>query len=285
MSVKNFMSACIVVKPKTIFDWHRKLVSWKWNYIHLRAGRPRTEEDIVALVKKFKNENRLWGAGRIHGELVKLKINVSETTVRNILRELGFKSPDKSTGPSWRDFLRQYKTVWAMDLFAVETAFLKTFYIFVLMDARSRILLDLKVGADSTDFWISNILKWRLGEYEVPSIILRDGDTRYGEKTRDVVNSVSKLVRIPPGCPDCNAHVERLIGSIRRECTDHFLFFNRRQIQKVLDEYRIYYNESRPHRSLGQETPVIMPMRLERTQNLDSKSHVTSLHREYFWAS
>ncbi|MCJ8275486.1 MAG: integrase core domain-containing protein, partial [Bdellovibrionales bacterium] len=279
-SNKSLKSSCVIFRPETLYKWHRGLVRKKMTYGNIRPpGRPRTKEEIEELILRLKQENRLWGVPRIHGELLKLRIRISQTTVRNILKRHGL-NPDRSPESylTWSQFLKQHKNVWAIDFFTVETVLLKTVYVFVILDVHTRKLIELRTCSIPLKEWTRNTLLHNFGFENAPDLIIRDGAGNYGNM--DNVGGV-KVVKIPPGCPWFNTHVERFNGSAQRECTDHFLYFSQKQIQKTLDQYKEYYNHHRPHQTLFQFCPIetgIPPQKGNSFKKIESNEILEGLH-------
>ena len=238
----------------------------------------------------MKKENCLWGGKRIHGELLKLGFRISESSVRNILRSAGFDPVDPVPEVSWKEFISRHKKVWAVDFFHVETAFLKTLSAFVVTEIHSRRLLSLTVTIAPNPDFVAQHLQSLIMTESTPELIIRDRDGVYGvgDLERSLCQQGVRVLKTPVRSPQANAYAERLIGSVRRECTDHFLFLNDRQLQKVLDEYRCYYNDSRPHQGIGQRIPGKRHDSKSSSTKIGTKflarEKVFGLHHSYLWA-
>jgi transposase InsO family protein len=205
----------------------------------------------------LKKENRLWGPKRIHGELIKLGVQVSETTVRNVLRRANLRPWDGQGSENWKSFFKRHKNIWAIDFFTVHSATFKRMFVLVIMDIHSRRLISTRVTPHPTAEWTARVLNFEITEGDIPDGIVHDRDPAFESvQFRDLLNQNDvKNLRCPRRTPLANAFVERLNGTLQRECTDHFLFFNEAKRQRVLKEYQSYYNQARPHQGLGQRIP------------------------------
>ncbi len=291
LALRGWREACYIVKPETILEWHKRLVRWKWTFKKSgSAGRPSVADDLIAFVVRMKRSNPIWGAKRLHGELLKLGYRLSESSVRNILRAAGEDPGGGLPSMKWRQFLTMHKTAWAIDLFTVESAFLKTFFVLVILDIKNRVLIATSVTPISDGEWVANVLRSEMAERSTPDLLIHDHASIF--RGADVKNLlVSRKVRVamtPVYAPMANCFVERVIGSIRRECTDHFLFSGRKHLQVVLDEYRLYYNTARCHQGIDQRVPMAMENGEKGPRNPPVSTSVISafpylggLHHEY----
>ena len=195
-------------------------------------------------------ENPLWGAPRIHGELLRLGFDVAETTVAKYMPKR-----DKPPSTTWRAFIMNHGVV-ACDFLTVPTLTFGILYIFVVLRHRDRRLLHVRVTPHPTATWTAQQIREAFPFDEAPRYILRDNDSIYGAEFSCTVGNMGiKEVRTAKGSPWQNPFVERVVGSIRRECTDHIIPLNQRHLQQTLDAYKTYFNESRCHLSLGKDSP------------------------------
>jgi putative transposase len=256
--------AAFVVTPATLVRWHRELVRRKWTYRRRRSqGRPPIDSETRALIVRMARENPRWGCVRIKGELQGLGIFVSATTIRTILRPAGLGPAPRRDGPTWRQFLAaQAKGIVACDFFTVETVFLKTLYVLVFMHVETRRILGIGVSANPDGTWVTQQARNMVMDVEDETeicrtrFLLRDRDAKYC-RSFDAVFAAEgmKVVLTPYRTPQANAHVERLIGGVRREVLDHVLILHRRHLVDVLREYAAHHNSHRPHRGLGLHRP------------------------------
>jgi transposase InsO family protein len=252
-----------VVTPATLLRWHRELVRRKWTFKRRPAqGRPTVDPETRSLIVRMARENPRWGCIRIRGELQGLGIRVSATTIRAILRRAGLGPAPRRDGPTWRQFLAaQAKGVVACDLFTVETVFLKTLYVLVFLHVGTRRILGIGVSANPNRAWVTQQarnLAMDLGEDPELSVrfLLRDRDAKYSRGFDAVFAAEGiQVVLTPYRTPQANGHIERLIGSVRREVLDHVLVLGRRHLSDLLREYAAHHNSHRPHRGLGLRCP------------------------------
>jgi transposase InsO family protein len=250
----NTIKALTIVKPDTVIRWHRAgfRLYWHWKLRH-RCGRPTVPLEIRRLIREMSIANPLWGAPRIHGELLKLGIEIGQTSVAKYMaRRRGPPSQE------WKTFLRNHADgIAAMDLFVVPTISFRLLYGLLIVGHDRRQILWLGVTAHPTTEWIANQLTEACGWEQIPRYLIRDRDRAYGEIFVRRVRSIG--IRDRPTSfrsPWQNAHAERLIGSIRRECTDHIVIFGERHLRNVLLSYMSYYNGTRTHLSLNKDAPI-----------------------------
>jgi len=250
----NTIKALTIVKPDTVIRWHRAgfRLYWRWKSRH-RCGRSTVPLEIRRLIREMSIANPLWGAPRIHGELLKLGIEIGQTSVAKYMAR---RRAPPSQG--WKTFLRNHaEGIAAMDLFVVPTILFRLLYGLLIVDHYRRQILWLGVTAHPTAEWIANQLTEACGWKQIPRYLIRDRDRAYGEIFVRRVRSIG--IRDRPTSfrsPWQNAYAERLIGSIRRECTDHIVIFGERHLRHVLLSYMGYYNGMRTHLSLNKDAPI-----------------------------
>ena len=258
--IPNALSKAILVRPETIFKWHKKLVQKKWNYSNqVKAGRRKTKEELTKLIVEMKTINNRWGYRKIMGELKKIGIIISKTTIAKILKDNGF-VPNNTRDMGWWDFIQSHgKRIWCCDFFTVETAFLQTFYVFVMIDVETRIIKHVSVTRSPCQTWLMNRLRLYFAFYDdpAPDILITDNDGIFGKWLgpflKDYFNV--KRFRTPIKSPLCNIYVERVIRTLRDELTDRMIFFGEKDLAKFLKEYVEYYNNDRSHYSLDFDAP------------------------------
>jgi putative transposase len=271
------------VRPETLLRWHRSLVARRWTYPHRRPGRPRIGGEVRELILRLARENISWGYVRIVGELRKLEINVSATLVRSVLADGGITPAPQRDGQSWRSFLRQQgESMLACDFFTVDTVWLRRLYVLVFLSIGSRRVEYFACTPNPDTAWMlqqaRNLLIDLDDRDRQIGFLLHDRDSKFSATFDAVFTGEGiRIVRTPVGAPNANAHVERWIGSVRRECLDRLLIVSRRQLLHVLRVYVQHYNGRRPHRALDLEPPDPTPaVALARG---DPPAPLTTLHR------
>ena len=249
----SILNAITVVKPETVIRWHRRgfRAYWRWKS-RRRGGRPRIDREIRDLIRRMNKENPLWGAPRIHSELLMLGIELAESTVARYMA--------KRQGPpsqGWKTFLRNHAAGLAsIDLFVVRSISFKLLYGLVILRHARRRLVRISVASNPTAEWIAGQVTDAFPWDEAPRHLIRDRDGAFGPAyTRRTRAMGIRDHPTAPRSPWQNGHVERLIGSIRRECLDHLVVFDEAHLRGILKAYASYYNKIRPHLSLDKNAP------------------------------
>ena len=250
----DWRSALLLVKPETVIAWHRKgfRLYWNWKSRH-PEGRPSASNEVRNLIRQMSLANPRWGAPRIHGELLKLGIQVSQTTVaKYMVRQ---RKPPSQT---WRAFLNNHtKDFVSADFFVVPTIAFQLLFVFVILDHGRRRPVHFAVTSNPTAEWAARQLLEAFPWDNAPRYLLRDRDGVFGEKFCDTAKWMGiHEVLTAPQSPWQNAYAERLIGSIRRECLDHVIVFHRAGLCRILNGYFDYYERCRTHLSLEKDAPV-----------------------------
>jgi putative transposase len=238
-----------LVTPETILRWHRALVRRCWTYPHRSRGRPALAQETVQLIVRLARENPRWGYLRIVGELKKLGVTVSKTSVAAVLRRHRLPPAPRRSGPPWSEFLRaQAKGILATDFFTVDTVTLRRFYV-------------LGVTANPNDPWVTQVARNFASDLEDAErhfrFLIRDRDTKFTARFDTVLNAIGiETIRTPVASPRANAFAERFVRTVRHECLDHLLFVSQRHLEPLLVEYLRHYNEARPHRGLQLDQPL-----------------------------
>jgi putative transposase len=282
-----------VVKPETLLRWHRELVRKKWTQMRAgHPGRPPIEPVVRDLVVRLGRENPRWGYQRIRGELMKLEIRISATTVRTILLRHGLDPAPRRAGPTWTEFLRsQASGILATDFFTVETIRLKTIYVLFFIELSTRRVHLAGVTARPDSAWVTQQARNLAIEERLSGVrfLLRDRDAKFSGPFDDVLRAEGvRVIRTPIRAPRANAFAERFVRTVRQECLDHVLIYGRRHLERVLQDYVAHYVAERPHRGLnlavpaGNRTPQVRGttrMPVERRDVLGGLIH------EYRWAA
>src|SRR6201988_2184283 len=253
----SILPALMIIRPATLLRWHRAGFRryWPWKS-HSRGGRPTIEAEVRALIQQMSTENLLWGAPRIHGELLKLGSEVAQSSVaKYMVKRRGLPSQ------GWRTFLRNHAPdIAAMDLFLVPTIGFNLLYALVIVRLDRRDLVWTSVTANPTAEWVARQITEAFPWDGTPRYMIRDRDRIYGSVvTRRLRAMGIRDKPIAPASPWQNGFAERLIGSIRRECLDHLIVLGEAHLRRILRNYADYYNGVRTHRSLNKDAPVSRP--------------------------
>src|SRR6266487_3159719 len=254
-----------LVTPGTILRWHRRLVTRKWTHPCRRGGRPPLAEHVVALIVRLTRENPRWGYRRIQGELKKLGIHVSASTIRTVLLRNGLRPAPRRASMTWRAFLRaQASGIVATDFFTVETVRLKTLYALFVIELHTRRIRLAGVTDHPDGSWVVQRAREFSIEREAERaagasawrFLVRDRDSKFTRAFDDVfVCDGIQVIQTPIQAPNANAFAERWVRTVRQECLDWMLLWGRRHLERVLDEYVRHHNDERPHRSLALRPP------------------------------
>ena len=200
------------------------------------------------------SNNRLWGAERIRGELLKLGLRVCTRTIQKYMRHVRTTQPK---GQKWTTFLRTHaEQIWACDFLPVTDLFFRLHFVFFIIELHSRKVIHVGVTRSPNDAWVAQQLREATAYGEGPKYLLRDNDRKFGVNFARVAHtSRIEILTTPYHAPRANAICERFLGSVRRECLDHLLIFQEKQLHRVLNAYAQYFNQARPHQGIRQQIP------------------------------
>ena len=228
-----------------------------------RPARPAPiDPDVRQLILRLARENPRWGCVRIGGELCKLGIRISATTIRSLLRTARLGPAPRRTGPTWTEFLRaQADGIIACDFFSVETAWLRTLYVLMFMELGSRRIHISPATAHPDTAWVTQQARNLVLELDARArpvrFLIHDRDTKFCRSFDEVLRSEgARVILTPIMAPNANAHAERAIETIRAECLDWSLILSRRHLDRTLRTYADHYNRARPHRAVGLAPPL-----------------------------
>jgi putative transposase len=270
----------VIVKPETVIGWHRKgfRLFWNWKVRQGQPGRPPVSKEIRQLIRKMSRENPLWGAPRIHGELLKLGIDIGETSVGKYIVRSG-----KPPSQTWRTFLENHvKNTVSVDFLTVPTIRFQVLYVFLVLAHDRRRIVHFNVTAHPTVEWTAQQLREDFPFDQIPRYLLRDRDRIFGDEFRKDVKSMGiKEVLSAPRPPWQRTYVERVIGTIRRECLDHVIVLNEASRYRHVKSFLAYYHESRTHLSLAKDTPEPRPVHPLEVGAVVAIPQVGGLHHRY----
>jgi transposase InsO family protein len=273
----SILQVLTIIRPETLIHWHRSgfCCYWRWKSRSL-GGRPPIEARLRALIRQMSMNNPLWGAPRIHGELLKLGFEVAQSSVaKYMVKRRG------PPGQGWLTFLRNHAPdIAAMDFFVVPTIGFDLLYAFVVIRIERRDLVWINVTKNPTAEWVARQITEAFPWDGAPVYMIRDRDRIYGGiVTRRLRAMGIRDKPTAPVSPWQNGFAERLIGSIRRECLDHIVVFGEAHLRRILRCYARYYNDVRTHRSLDKDAPVSRPV--QRTGSIKSFPILGGLHHHY----
>lgn len=244
----------VIVKPDTVVRWHRAGFRLFWRMkCQSPVGSPRVPPELRLLIREMSTDNPLWGAPRIHGELLKLGIDISQSTVAKYM--LKRQGPPSQT---WRTFLRNHaEGIAAIDLFIVPTIGFKLLFGLIILGHGRRLILHTSATYHPTAEWIAQQVSEAFPWDTAPDYLLRDHDATFGNIYKKRLQAMGiRDGPVAPRSPWQNGYVERVIGSIRRDLLDHVVVLNERHLRKLLRNYAEYYNNDRTHLGLAKDTPT-----------------------------
>jgi transposase InsO family protein len=273
----SILKVITIIRPETLVRWHRVGFRryWRWKSRSL-GGRPQVETDLRALIRRMSIENPLWGAPRIHGELLKLGFAVAQSSVAKYMVKRR-----RPPSQGWRTFLRNHAPdIAAMDLFVVPTIGFDLLYALVIVRLDRRDLVWINVTENPTAEWIARQIIEAFPWNDAPRHLIRDRDQIYGTIVARRLRAMGIRDKpIAPASPWQNGFAERLIGSIRRECVDHMVVLGEGHLRRILQTYAHYYNAIRTHRSLDKDAPAYRAV--QRIGNIESHAILGGLHHHY----
>ena len=252
---RNWKQALFIVQPETLLRWHRQGFKLYWKYkSRAPSAKLKISGETVALIKEMASNNRLWGAERIRGELLKLDIHVCKRTIQKYMRSVRLASP---RGQKWSTFLHTHaEQIWACDFLPVTDLFFHSLFAFFIVELHSRKVIHVGVTRYPTDAWTAQQLREATAFGVRPKYLIRDNDGKFGVGFARVAQTSNiEILKTPYYAPRANAICERFLGSVRRECLDHLLILHEKQLQRVLNAYVCYFNRARPHQGIKQQIP------------------------------
>ena len=271
-------TALVIVKPETVMAWHRRGFRFVWTWkSRRRTSRPTAPADLRALIRTMSQTNPLWGAPRIHGELLKLGMDVSQATVAKYM--VRRRQPPSQT---WRTFLGNHiGQVMAADFFVVPTATCRLLFVLVILAHERRRVVHVAVTDHPTAAWTAQQLREAFPWDRAPRYLIRDRDHAFEGWTETAKTKGIDELLTAPRSPWQNAYAERFIGSARRECLDHVIVFSAPGLQRLMKLYCAYYEQSRTHLSLNKDAPIPRPIAAPGDGRVVAIPQVGGLHHRY----
>ncbi len=284
--VRAWRPALLIVQPETLLRWHRQgfRLFWRWkSRAAVPRARPKVSPETIALIKEMAAANRLWGAERIRGELLKLNMRVAKTTVQRYMRQA---RPQRGSGQTWETFLRTHAAdIWACDFLPVTDLLFRQVHAFFIVELASRRVVHVAVTRHPTDEWVAQQLREATPFGQHPTYLIRDNDSKFGPNfARVAEDSGITLLRTAYQAPLMNAVCERFLGSVRRECLDHLLIQGEAHLRRALRAYVAYFNTQRPHQGIAQRVPAsreATPANQEPTGRVEALPVLGGLHHAY----
>jgi putative transposase len=277
---RDWRSALAIVKPETVVAWHRAAFQlfWTWKVRCGKPGRPVISSEVRDLIRKMCRENPGWGAPRIHGELLKLGIDIAQSSVSKYM--VRCRKPPSQT---WRTFLENHaQQLVSIDFFTVPTIRFQVLYVLLVLAHDRRRILHFNVTAHPTADWTGQQLREAFPFAQLPRYLLRDRDAIFGDDFREHLRDMGICeVLSAPRSPWQRAYIERVIGSVRRECLDHMIVFHETSLRRTLTSYFDYYHRSRTHLSLGKDSPEPRAIHPPEMGSVVALPLVGGLHHRY----
>ncbi len=269
------------VQPSTVIQWHRSgfRLFWRWKSRPRKPGRQTICPNTIDLIRQMSHANPLWGAPRIHGELLKLGLAVAQRSVAKYM----IPRSRRPTSPNWKTFLRNHiDSMVSVDFLTVPTLTFQVLYVFIVLSHHRRRILHFNIIDSPSARWTAQQLREAFAFISPPKYLLRDRDSIYGREfqARAFALGLDEL-RIAPRSPWQSPYVERLIGSVRRECLDHVVVFNAAHLHRLLTAYFSYYHQSRTHLSLSKDSPESRPACRPDDGRIVAFPEVGGLHHRY----
>jgi transposase InsO family protein len=278
--LRSWRRAIVVVQPETILRWHRAGFRLFWrSWSRPRKASPLPKETID-LIRDMARRGRLWGAERIRGELLKVGINVSKRTIQKYMRDV--RSHGRG-GQTWATFLRNHADrTWACDFIQTYDLLFRQVYAFFIVHLSSRRVIHVAATRNPTQTWTAQQLRNATMDGEAPAVLLRDRDDKFGPNFDHVAEGAgARVIKTAVRAPNMNAVAERFVGSARREMLDHVLLLDDRHLESLLRQYKLYFNESRPHQGIGQRVPANDTHHVDLSKPIVVGSVLGGLHVDY----
>jgi transposase InsO family protein len=275
----DWRKSLLLVQPETVIRWHRQGFRWYWRWKSRGPGRPKLALKVRDLIRQMSEANPLWGAPRIHGELLKLGITVSQAAVSKYM--VRRRKPPSQT---WRTFLKNHSNdIVSIDFFTVPTVTFRILFVFLVLSNDRRRIVHFNITDSPSAAWTGQQIIEAFPWDAAPRFMIRDRDGIYGDDfVRRAASIGIEQVVISARSPWQNPYVEMMIGSIRRECLDHTIVFSKKHVHRLLKEYFRYYHTSRTHLGLAKDCPNSRLVEPPEIGRVEMEPMVGGLHHRYF---
>ncbi|MEO8397344.1 MAG: integrase core domain-containing protein [Chloroflexota bacterium] len=279
--LRTWREALLIVKPDTLLIWHRQGFRIFWRHkSNVKQRPPRIAPELIVLIHSMALENRLWGTKRIQDELRKLGFPLAKRTVSRYIRQVRPTHPPRKSTQTWGTFLKNHAhEIWACDFLQTYDLWFRSVFVFFIIELGSRRVMHFAVTSSPTDVWVAQQLREATPFDTRPRFLIRDNDRKFGTEFARAARGINVL-HTPIHAPKANAVCERFLGSIRRECLDHVLILNERQLHRILKEYVHYFNTARPHQALDGQIPLSMDLP-STGNNITAFPVLNGLHHDY----
>ena len=274
------LETLVILQPATVIQWHRKgfKAFWRWKSRKKKAGRKPISREILDLIRQMCRENPLWGAPRIHGELLKLGYKVTESSVSKYMVK-----PKKPPSQTWKTFLENHAgCLVAMDFLTVPTITFKVFHVLVLLHHERRRIIYFNITTNPTAYWVAQQIREAFPWDSAPRYLIHDRDPAFQGECRTAIKAMGiESVRIAPQSPWQNPYCERVLGSLRHEILDHVIVLNEEHLRRILASYLDYYHKHRTHLGLDKDCPEPRPVQERNDGKVTAFPQVGGLHHRY----
>ncbi len=277
---RGWADSLAIVTPETVIRWHRKgfKAYWTRKSRGKKRGRPAVAPEVRRLIRAMSRANPLWGAPRIHGELLKLGIEISETSVSKYMARGG-----KPPAQAWRTFLENHiGELVSIDFLTVPTLSFRVLFVFVVLAHNRRRVVHFNVTDSPTAKWTSLQIVQAFPWDTAPRYLLRDRDCTYGKDFVSRVRSMGiEKVKIAPRSPWQNPFAKRFVGTLRRDCLNHVIVLSENHLRRIVRNYLVYYHDCRTHLSLDKDAPEPRAIELPELGEVRALPQVDGLHHRY----
>ena len=277
----GWRSRLCLVQPSTVIQWPRAgfRLFWRWKSCPHQSGRKTIAPDTIHLTGQMSRANPLWGAPRIHGELLKFGLTIAQRTVAKYMVPRVRRPPPQN----WKTFLRNHlSSIVSVDFLIVPTLTFRISYVFIVLSHHRRRILHFNVAAAPSAAWTAQQLREAFPFLSPPKYLLRDRESLYGLLFQCRAEALGlEEVRIAPRLPWQSPYVERLMGSVRRECLDHVIVLNQAHLHRLFKAYFAYNHWSRTHLGLDKDAPQPRPVQGSDGGKIVALPQVGGLHHRY----